>query len=557
MFTLPEDLTSLSTADLDSLLGKAREYATNVLTDTPDDVSALSAAKAAFDAITSEKNTRAEVEALRAEVNAAAADPVIPKPVPVPEPASLTATTNSAKSTVKWSTLDSPAPGSEPEYAIMRVAPDVPGMSGGHKLNNFSDAVQAVTNRLKAYPQVSTSKMSSEGGSSVPAKLDIAAKSFVRHGAVMFERHFPEELTLSSGSDEEFDRVMRFATSERRLPGGSLVNSVKQQIDTGKALTAAVGWCSPSEVIYNLCDLSSLDGLLDLPEILASRGGFLLPANGGPDFSVIWNGLGNAGNVVLTEYDVENGSQKNSFEIPCPPFEDVRLEVAYASLTGSLLQRRTYPGVVELFVQQALKALAHKINAAVIQNIVAASGTAIVVPPNTSGEDAASGILAAIDLAMQDIRYKERMARDRTVEVVLPYWAIAQIKAAMSRRYGIGMLDVDDAMIMRWFADRNAMPDFVYDWQDPCTGLSGGPGGTTPLTALPTTVQFLIYPSGTWTKIVNEVVALDTVYDSTLLKNNQYIAIFVEDAFNVIQTCPVSRLYTAQASPNGVVGCCP
>jgi hypothetical protein len=110
---------------------------------------------------------------------------------------------------------------------------------------------------------------------------------------------------------------------------------------------------------------------------------------------------------------------------------------------------------------------------------------------------------------------------------------------------------------MRWFAVRQAVPRWVYDWQDAYTGLPAGPGGASPLTALPTTVQFLIYPSGTWTKIVQEVVNLDTIYDSTMLRENQYTAVFAESGANVIQTCPISRLYTAQADPSGVVGCCP
>jgi hypothetical protein len=222
-----------------------------------------------------------------------------------------------------------------------------------------------------------------------------------------------------------------------------------------------------------------------------------------------------------------------------------------------LLQRRTYPEVVELFTQQAFKALEHKINASVIARIVAASGAAVAVPANASGDDAASSILSAVDLAMQDIRYRERMARDRTVEVVFPFWALTQIRAALARRYGVALLDVDDAMIMRWFAVRQAIPRFVYDWQDAYTGLPAGPGGATALTALPLTVQFLIYPSGTWTKIVQEVINLDTIYDNAMLTTNQYTAVFAETGFNVIQTCPISRLYTVHANPDGVVGCCP
>jgi hypothetical protein len=444
----------------------------------------------------------------------------------------------------------------------MTVAPDVPNMAGGQPLNSFSSAAEAITNRLKAYPKPAPAGRG--GVEPAPAtrigshgfSLDLTGRAYVRHGAVVLNRNFPEELQINTGSEAEVERVKAFASKEKRLPGGSLRKSALMQMEAGRSLTAAVGGCAPSESIYNLCDLSSLDGMLDLPEIQAARGGFNVPADGGPDFSVVWNGIGDAGDVILTEYDIINEAIKECFEIPCPDFVDVRLDAAYLCLTGSLLQRRTYPEVVELFTQESMKALAHKINASVIARIELASGVATVIPANSAGDDAAAGILSAVDLAVEDIKSSQRMSREVTLEVVFPYWALTQIRAAMARRYGIGRLDVTDRMIFDWFELRSAMPRFVYDWQDAYTGLPTGPGGADPLTALPTTVDFLIYPAGTWTKIVQPVVNLDTIYDNAMLTTNNYTAVFAEDGFNVIQTCPVSRLYTAQADPSGVVGCC-
>jgi hypothetical protein len=136
-------------------------------------------------------------------------------------------------------------------------------------------------------------------------------------------------------------------------------------------------------------------------------------------------------------------------------------------------------------------------------------------------------------------------------------WFLAQIRAALSRRRGVALLSVTDAEILDWFSMRRAMPQFVYDWQDNFSGLVGGPGGVTPLEALPTSGQFLVYPSGTWVKAVQDVVSLDTIYDSTLLQTNQYTAIFAEDGWAMLQMCPDSRLYEVALDPSGVVGCCP
>lgn len=573
-FDLPEDLTSLSPGDLDALLGKAREYANHVITENPNDTAQLTRAREAFHAIQAEQDSRAKTETLRKELAADIAQPVIPVPEPepeptvtpaAPEPVAVTAATGTSTSggtiTLVRNTLDAPAPGQPNGGATMESAHDVPGMAGGQILTSFAQAAQAITNRLKAYPKPPANP---RAGDLPPAtrmgngafSLDMAGRAYVRQGAVTLKRNFPEELSILTGSEAEIERVKAFAIKESRLPGGSLRKSAQAQMDAGKSLTAAIGWCSPSEPLYALCDLSSMDGLLDLPEMQAARGGFHVPANGGPDFSVVWGGIGKDGDVILSEYDVINDSIKECFQIPCPDFEEVRLDVAYLCLTGSLLQRRTYPEVVTLFSQQAVKALAHKINASTIGRIVLASGAAIVIPADASGDDAASSILAAVDLAVEDIKSRERMSRDTTLEVVFPFWALTQIRAALSRRYGVAKLDVSDRMIFDWFTLRGAMPRFVYDWQDYYTGLAGGPGGPTPLTALPTTVQFLIYPAGTWTKIVQPVVNLDTIYDNAMLTTNEYTAVFVEDGFNVIKTCPISRLYTAQADPSGVVGCC-
>jgi len=572
-FKLPEDIKSLSADELAKLAGDVRTYVRTVTSaEAGSSITDLTEARDAYNTVLAEQKEREEAEALRqslaADVEAEDEDDEDEDETEDDEeveaatqaPAVVASQSKSKIKTrnLRRSTLDAVPAEEADKFVVMTTASDVPGFGSGVPLESFSQAALALDNRLAAYspsgamprkgavhsaPRVGPHSFAIEPG-----------RSSIRHGGVMFKRQYPDDLRIKEGSDPE--RVLKYAAKESRLPGGSLIESAKAQIKAGKALTAAVGWCAPSEVIYDLCDLSSLDGMLDLPEIQATRGGFQLPADGGPNFSVVWNGIGDDGDVILTEYQIENDAIKECFEIPCPDFEDVRLDASYLCLTGSLLQRRGYPEVVEFFSQQAVKALAHKVNESVISRIVTASGAAVVIPADASGDDAASATLAAVDLAIWDIKYSQRMSATTSLEVVMPYWFLVPIRAALSRRYGLGMLDVTDQMIMDWFAIRHAMPRFVYDWQDAYSGLMGGPGGASPLTALPATGQFLVYPAGTWTKIVRDVVNLDTIYDNAMLTTNQYTALFVEDGFNVIQTCPVSRLYTVTLDPSGVVGCC-
>jgi hypothetical protein len=564
--TMPENLSELPAEEFKTLCTDIRAYAKSITESVPQaNISDIEDAAAMYKTILAERATRADADSKRAALASSieedadeddediedAADEEVEQPVPA-----IVASTK--RKTQRASTLDEAAPTNATNGVItMLSAPDVPGMAGGQVLTNFSQAAKAIDARLRAYtPSGAPSRRPTPIRGDHTFAIE-PGRTAVRHGAVVFKRDFPEELRIREGDSGRAFSVARFAAKESRLPGGSLLKSAQLQMKQGRSLTAAAGWCSPSETIYSLCELSSLDGILDMPEIQSPRGGYQVPADGGPNFSEIWAGIGNAGDVILSEYDVINGAEKECFEIPCPDFEDVRLDVAYLCLTGSLLQSRGYPEIVEWFAQEAMNALAHKINAAVIASIVAASGPQAVIPLDASGDDAASSVLSAVDLAIEDSKYRNRMSRGSTLEVVMPYWGLTQIRAALSRRTGVALLDVTDELIFEWFAARHAMLRLVYDWQDAYTGLVGGPGGANPLLSLPVTMQFMIYPAGTWTKIVQDVVNLDTVYDNAMLTSNQYTAIFAEDGFNVIQTCPESRLYTVATDPSGVVGCCP
>lgn len=449
--------------------------------------------------------------------------------------------------------------------ATMSASADVQGFASGQDLPTFADAARALQSRLDKYPTMTAGRAKaqmSRAGQKMrpittydPQGRKLEMKNYTRHGAVQFQRHFPEDLRVVDGVNGY--TVAEHAASERRLFGGNLMESAKGRIKSGRGLTAAAAWCAPSEVIYQLCELESLDGLLSTPELQTSRGGWQIPELGGPDFAFIWNNIGNAGDTHLSEADVQEDIAKICTEIPCPDFEDIRLGVDYVCLTGGLLQRRGYPEIVARFSRGAMVALAHKMNRGFIADLVAASGPAIEVPQIVTGDDAASAVLSAVEMAITDIKYRNRMPFGISLEVVMPMWFLAQIRAGLSRRRGVALLSVSDAEILDWFTMRRAVPQFVYDWQDAFSDLPGGPGAADPIEALPTSGQFLVYPAGTWVKAVQDVVSLDTIYDSTNLQTNQYTAIFAEDGWAPLQMCPDSRLYEVALDPSGVVGCCP
>lgn len=606
-FPIPEDLAGASDEDLRALHNQVREHAATFAGGAPFSADAIAALQACRDLavqIADEVNGRASrasaADDLFAEIDVdlaeggdddddddsdgdgdAPVEPATDAAADDPEPAQPVAQTAASRRPTAPAVRNVAArrrgggptmPASQGQrgvYAAMHASADVPGFYSGQKLDTFADASRAIANRLEQYPALTASRAGGDRRAAARAanRRPITVydpddpgrthelRSYTRHQVVQFRRDFPAELRVKDGETNGF-AVAEYASQERRLPGGNLRKSAEMAVKAGRSLTAAAGWCAPSETIYDLMELETLDGLLDLPELQTTRGGWQIPVDGGPDFSVIYNSIGDAGDTHLSETDVINEVPKVCVEIPCPDFEEIRLGVDYLCITGGLLQRRGYPEMVARFGRGAVTALAHKVNNGVITALVAAAGAATVIPADPYGDDALSALMAAIDLAQVDMKYRFRASMNGTMEVVLPWWVLAQIRAAISRRRGVSPWEVDDGQILAEFTKRGVVPRFVYDWQDSFAGLATGPGGATALTQLPTTTEFLIYPAGTFVKAVQDVVALDTIYDSTLLTTNQYTALFTEDGWAVLQMGPLARRYLANVDPSGVTGCC-
>lgn len=559
-FDIPADLTALSAEEFAAFAAQVTAHAQSTLADDAASAEVVVATSELFTNVRTEQTRRtdlaASATAARAQLAAGLA-PTEPTPTPAPAPTPVPAPepggTEPVPAAVPAASTIDPTPEVPAEvHAVLTASADAPGAGG--ELASFSDVGVLLERRLAGY---STSTRRSNGKNKALGgnRFQVGGQTLTRHGGAQITRTFPDALRITDTKDAS--AVLEHATDEHRLEGGSLINAVTAAVGRGSALTAAVGWCAPSETIYELCSLETLDGMLDIAEVQASRGGFFIPENGGPNFSVIYDSIGDDGDVILTEYDVENGVEKICVEIPCPDFVEVRLDVAYVCITGSLLQRRGYPEAVTRFTQGAMVALAHKVNESVIARIVAGSGAPVVITADPSGDDAASALLSAVELAIEDMKYRNRMGRTATIEIVLPAWVIAPMRAAMARRQGTATINVTDAEFLAAFTTRKAVPRFVYDWQDAYSGLAGGPGAQTAITAWPATVQFLAYPAGTWVKPVRDVVNLDTVYDNALLTQNQYTALFLEDGFNVLKMCADSRLYQVPIDPSGVTGCCP
>jgi hypothetical protein len=326
-----------------------------------------------------------------------------------------------------------------------------------------------------------------------------------------------ERLVASAASGEGFVDIsaqIEWACSMDRL-----------KEETGEdTLTAAGGWCSPSETLYDLVNKMTRDGILDVPSMTVVRGGVRYTL--GPDFTAVYN---SGQNFTKTEAQAIAGSVKPIVNVPCPAFTDNRLLVDGLYLTGDILSQKGYPEAYADYLEKSLIAFDHYVNAAAIADQVALSTAVDFTAVHGANLSVTSTLLGSLELEVTDVRYKNRLSLTEMVEVVLPHFAKGILRSDLAKRLGVeNGQGISDAEIESYLTVRGANVQWVYDWQDAFTGVSGGFGAATPPTAWPANLFYLVYPQGTFVKAQSDVIELSAVYDSTLLTTNQFVLLFME-----------------------------
>lgn len=444
---------------------------------------------------------------------------------------------------------------------VMVAAADYAGYSNGQTLTTRRDLASAVKDRIANYVQPggggngpvlpmprelgAASVMERiPGGTFAPRRTAKLSGGHQRHRVARVARDEFDEF----GTNPEENRALALATADdwtRQLRAGRMAAIGGTTRD---ALIAA--WCAPAESFYELCEQWSLDGMLPLPTRNVPRGEVQFAQ--GYDFADVYDMVGdNTADCA----QLEAGVTKSCVEVPCLEAPPTCLNADWLCVTANLLQRRAWPESIESFLSAALAVKMHKTNARVIASMVAAS---VDAGPIAGGDndDAFASFLSAVEVAITDMSYRAYMSMSGEFEVVAPAWVLPQLRAAVMRRRCLDDPVKADAWMQAQFAKINATVHFVYGWQDAHVNplIPGLPGGPTPLAALPTEVDFMVYPAGTWVKGVNPVIELDTIYDSAGLETNSYTALFVEDGWATLMLCPYSRVYTATVDPLGC-GC--
>jgi hypothetical protein len=315
------------------------------------------------------------------------------------------------------------------------------------------------------------------------------------------------------------------------------------------ALTASGGWCAPSEIRYELCNLMCTDdGLWSGPTVGITRGGLQVPS--APSFadiaSQIWTWTETNDIASLT-----GSPTKPCFQVDCPDFTDYRLQATGFCLTAGNLTNQAYPELVENQIELMLGAMEHIQSMRYIQAIIAASTPVVHVP------DVAEGLTASVingaELQAWIIRDQYGMCSEDPIEVVLPRWVRGAIRSDLCKRNGVGVDYFDtltNEQIDTYFTVRNLRPQWVADFPAPYGQLA-----TTGIQwpESPTYYPYIVYPAGQFVLGLGETINLGAIRDSTLNATNDYTAMWIEQPWLLAEVCApgASRYVTTDACPGG------
>lgn len=416
-------------------------------------------------------------------------------------------------------TPDTPG-GQQMPRTRMVAADGTPGLTAGAELD--VDALSEVLSTRLEGVTISAYENAFKSGERIQTRLP----------AALIKREVPDELRVGRPGNDTQEVI---TAAVNRWKGEIAAGDVGQL----ESLTAAA-WCAPSTPIYDLCEIETTDGGISLPGITVERGG--VQNTTGPDFSEIFANSGFC--FTSDELDAQSppgSGPKPCYTVSCPEFTESRLGVCGTCIRAGLLQNRAFPELVQRTVRGAMVTHAHDVWGNHIANIIAGS-TAVSMPAGQAG--AAAPILQSIELQVEHFRYVNRASDTDLLEAVFPRYVRGMIRSDLSRRLGVNLLDVDNGMISDWFAQRGVAAQFVVNFDD-ITGAAGD------FTAWPDQVRFLLYAPGTWVAGTAEVIRIDTLFDSALLAQNDFTALFFEEGLLTLKTCPDSRVVTVPVNPDG------
>lgn len=388
--------------------------------------------------------------------------------------------------------------------------------------------------------------------------VETLAEAFIRRARSMpvsRDGNGTEQLVASIRND--FEHTVDDRTSPRDV--AELFRHLTRD-DLRDSLVAGGGWCAPSEIRYDFFNVACEDGLIDLPTFGVSRGGIRWPVS--PSLADVFGGVttpltATTNPWLWTETNdilaVTGTGVKPCVRVPCPSFDEERLECFGICLTAGNLTDDAYPEATVNYLRLLTSAHAHAVNGRTIAQMVSMSAACVTGGAFATGGPAFNAITGGASLAATDYRARYGMCEDDVLEIVLPQWVLGAIQADVAYRTGTeNTISVTRDWVNSQFAARNVRVQWVNDWQVRGTGQFGAAAGRT---SWPTSVNMLVYAAGTFLRGNGLSLDLGVVRDSVLNEKNDHTAAWSEECQLVAMVGHESRCYTVTFSVSGNVCC--
>lgn len=315
-----------------------------------------------------------------------------------------------------------------------------------------------------------------------------------------------------------------------------------------QALTASGGLCAPTAVDYSLLTLSSDDRPVrdGLPQVGVTRGGirFVPPRR----LADITSGV--------DQYTVANDAlatpvPKSRLRLACLPAEEVLLYAVTERIVFGNLNARAFPEQIEQDLAELGSAHARKAEKLLLDAMKAKSKSITSAAILGYSRD----LLAQVDTSAAYLRDQHRISDSAVLEVFIPRHARAAMRADLTRQLATDMggmpMAVTDAQLTEHFTRRNIEVTWTYETTATASGAAFGvqAGGTAALDT-PDTIEFGLFPKGSFQYLDGGEIAMGVVRDSTLNNTNDY-EMFGE-SFEAVAFRGVESLWlTGTYEPNG------
>lgn len=395
--------------------------------------------------------------------------------------------------------------------SILVASADIPGFTQGGKIPDMNSLVKAFQARSRSLPDQRGQ------GNQIPV--------------ASIQRNFRHTIDDRTSLDDVWN-IMQEATRE-------------------EALVAAGGWCSPSTIRYDFYNIADACNLVDLPTVGITRGGMRWPTS--PSFGDLASSLGlwtwNETQDVAAATGTGQSGTKTCARVPCAAFNEARLQCEGVCITAGNFTTDAWPEQLANFLRLVDVAHQRRINSYFINRMVALS---TAVSACATGQGSIVPTLDVVEMQAIDLRTKYSMCDGAILEAVFPSWALGVFRADIAKAKPGGApgqnFDITNEEVAQWFTRRGIRVQWVEDYQVRASGLFGQ---STAITAWPASLQFMLYPAGTFLRGNGLNLDLGVIRDSTLNATNDYTAAWSEECFLLAMIGHESRAVTVPICPSG------